>query len=395
MRTSPQRRRRSRARSVLSAAFAALALVVMTACATGTPSTTPSPTEKAPATVTVTDIVGREVQLKTPVQRMFLGESRLLYLTALLERDDPFAHIIGWTNDLMMTDPDSYNAYKEKFPAIADIPEVGALSKGAFSAETVIDLKPDVIVLTKSAYQSAQEIGAVETLAKVGIPTVVLDFREKPLETTVPSVELLGTMLGQEQRATEFATFYNQQIDLVRTRVAGADNQPLTFIYTAAGLGDCCRTFGSSNMGTLIELAGGKNLGTQLLPGESGALAEEQVLSSNPDHLVITGSNWVNQKNAVGYVNLGYEADEASARAQLAALMDQPGWGSLKATQSGQVHAMWHQFYTAPYNFIAAVQFAKWQHPDAFADVDPTALYREFHERFLPIPFTGTFWVTL
>ncbi len=343
----------------------------------------------------MTDIVGRQVEVKAPVDRMFLGESRLLYLTAILDRDDPVGHIVGWPNDLMQTDPDTYNAYKAKFPQIADIPEIGALSKGAFSAEKVIDLQPDVIVLSKSAYQSAQEIGAVETLEKVGIPTVVIDFRDQPLETTVPSVELLGQILGQEDRAAEFAKYYEEQIDLVRTRVAGLEPKPVTFLYRAAGIGDCCATFGASNLGTMIELAGGQNLGTQLLPGASGSLAEEQVLSSDPDQIVVTGSNWVNQANAVGYVNMGYEADEQTARDQLKALMEQPGWNGLKAVENGQVHGLWHQFYGAPYNFIAAVQLAKWFHPDAFADVDPTAIYQEFHERFLPIEYSGTFWVTL
>ena len=75
--------------------------------------------------------------------------------------------------------------------------------------------------------------------------------------------------------------------------------------------------------------------------------------------------------------------------------MDQPGWSGLKAVQDKQVHAMWHQFYTAPYNFVAAIQFAKWLHPEEFSDVDPTAVYREFHEKFLPVPYSGTFWVDL
>lgn len=382
----------------LSVVLATVVLLVMTACGSGNsaaPQSGGSPTPSAGSTITVTDIQGRQVELKAPVQRMFLGESRLLYLTAILDRDNPVQHIVGWPSDLKQTDPDTYNAYAAKFPEISNIPEIGALSKGAFSAEKVIDLKPDVIVLSNSAYKAAQEIGAVETLEKVGIPTVVIDFRDHPLETTAPSVELLGKILGQEQRATEFATYYNTQIDMVRQRVTGLEPKPLTFLYRAAGVGDCCGTFGSSNLGSMIELAGGRNLGTELLPGESGSLAEEQIFASNPDQIIVTGSNWKNQSNAAGYVNLGYEADEQTAREQLKKLMEQPGWSGLKAVQNGQVHGLWHQFYGAPYNFIAAIQIAKWQHPDEFSDVDPTAMYKEFHEKFLPIPFSGTFWVTL
>ena len=35
------------------------------------------------------------------------------------------------------------------------------------------------------------------------------------------------------------------------------------------------------------------------------------------------------------------------------------------------MHAAWHQFYGNPYDFVAIQQFAKWFHPDLFADLDP------------------------
>jgi iron complex transport system substrate-binding protein len=254
------------------------------------------------------------------------------------------------------------------------------------------------MVLSMAGYKSAQELGAIETLEKVGIPTVVVDFRDHPLKTTGPSVEILGQIMGREDRAREFVDFYDEQIEMVRSRVAGLEPQPVTFLYRAAGLSECCATFGRSNLGELIELAGGQNLGTQFLSGESGSLAEEQIFASDPNLIVATGANWTNSPNkvpGVGFVNMGYQADEDQARTQLQALTQQPGWGSLTAVRSGNVHALWHQFYGSPYNFVAAIQLAKWQHPEAFADVDPSQIYADFHERFLPVPFSGTFWVSM
>lgn len=374
-----------------------IVVTVLAACGAA-PATPQAASQESAQTVTVTDILGREVQVRAPAERIFLGEGRLLYLTALLDRDDPTRRIVGMPNDLKTADLDTYEAYRAKFPQIEQIPEVGALAQGAFSAEKVIDLKPDVIVLSKSAYKNAQEIGAVETMEKVGIPTVVVDFRDHPLETTVPSVKILGEITGQQDRAQEFATFYDEQIELVRSRVAGLEPKPVTFLYRAAGLSECCATFGRSNLGEIIELAGGQNLGTQFLPGESGTLAEEQIFASNPNQIVVTGANWSlspNKAPGVGFVSMGYQADPAQAQAQLRALTEQPGWSSLTAVQNGQVHGLWHQFYGSPYNFLAAIQLAKWQHPEAFADVDPTEIYREFHERFLPVEHGGTFWVSM
>jgi iron complex transport system substrate-binding protein len=373
--------------------MAVVALSALVAC--GAPPPAPASTAQ---TVTVTDIVGRQVQVKAAAERIFLGEGRLLYLMAMLDREEPLRRIVGWPNDLKTADLDTYERYREQFPQIDQIPEVGALSQGAFSAERVIDLRPDVIVLSMSGYQNAQEIGAIETMEKVGIPTVVVDFRDHPLETTGPSVEILGQIMGREDRAREFVEFYDTQIELVRSRVAGLEPKPVTFLYRAAGLSECCGTFARSNLGELIELAGGHNLGTQFLTSESGTLAEEQVFASDPDLIVLTGSNWTNSPNkapGVGFVSMGYQADPEQSRAQLRAITEQPGWSSLGAVRTGQVHALWHQFYGSPYNFLAAIQLAKWQHPQALADVDPTQIYRDFHERFLPVPFSGTFWVTL
>jgi hypothetical protein len=43
-----------------------------------------------PASVTVTDIAGRTVTVKQPVERIILGEGRQMYIIAALEPDDPF-----------------------------------------------------------------------------------------------------------------------------------------------------------------------------------------------------------------------------------------------------------------------------------------------------------------
>ena len=45
--------------------------------------------------VTVTDLLGRNVQVRAPVQRVILGEGRQLYLVAALDTDNPIQRIVG------------------------------------------------------------------------------------------------------------------------------------------------------------------------------------------------------------------------------------------------------------------------------------------------------------
>ena len=126
-----------------------------------------------------------------------------------------------------------------------------------------------------------------------------------------------------------------------------------------------------------------------------GTLNHEQVIVANPDVLIATGANWSAQSAGNLAVPLGYGADGAEAAERLRGLLKRPGFSELKAARDGRVHAVWHQFYNSPYLFVALQAFAKWLHPDLFADLDPDATFREVHERFLPIPYRSGFWVSL
>ena len=148
----------------------------------------------------------------------------------------------------------------------------------------------------------------------------------------------------------------------------------------------------------LVERAGGDNLGSGRVPGWAGTLNPEQILTSDPAVIIATGSNWTHASGKqpnVSYVSLGYGARPEEARAQLLKLTEQPGWSGLQAVRTRRFHAIWHQFYNSPYHFVALQQLAKWLHPDAFGDLDPERTFREFHEQFLPIAYSGAFWVSL
>jgi iron complex transport system substrate-binding protein len=88
-------------------------------------------------------------------------------------------------------------------------------------------------------------------------------------------------------------------------------------------------------------------------------------------------------------------ADPLAARKRLANLMERTPFPRLKAVKTGQVHAVWHQFYGVPYDFIPIQQFARWFHPDLFADLDPDKTFRDFHAKFLPITYRPGYFTTL
>lgn len=348
--------------------------------------------------VRVTDVLGRAVEVNTPVERVILGEGRQMYFVAALDRDDPFKRVVGWRDDLPKADPDSYKAYLARYPAIAKLPNFGGMKEGAFDVEQAIALKPDVLFLNVEAKVASDEAKLVEKLASVGIPVVYVDFREKPFQNTEPSMRLIGKLFGKEALAEDFIKFRAEQISLVTDRLAKAAalKRPIVMIERAGGYSDdCCMSFGNENFGKMVEIAGGKNFAADLIPGTFGTVNPEAIVAANPDVVIVTGGNWEAYVPGGAWVGLGPGVDLIEARRKLAALSRRPAFAQTAAVKNGRVHGIWHQFYNSPYQFVAIQEIAKWLHPDLFGDVDADATLKTLHERFLPLPYQPGYWVTV
>jgi iron complex transport system substrate-binding protein len=348
--------------------------------------------------VKVTDISGREVEVSLPVDHVILGEGRQIYFVAALDTDAPFKRVVGWRDDFRKADLDGYNAYLEKFPDMDKLPTFGGMKDGTFDIEQAVALKPDVIIMNIDAKTATEEAGYIEKLAKVGIPLVYVDFREKPMLNTEPSMRLIGKLFGKEERAEEFVKFRAEEIAKVTDVIAKAKDlkRPSVFIERAGGYSDdCCMSFGNENFGQMVELAGGHNMASGIIPGTFGTVNPEQIIASNPDQVIITGSNWELYVPGGAWVGVGPGADKATASGKLAKLMERPAFTGIKAVKDGNVHAIWHQFYNSPYQFVAVQQIAKWLHPDLFKDLDPDQTFRTMHERFLPVAYRPGYFVSL
>ena len=349
--------------------------------------------------ITVTDLAGRTVEVPHGAKKVILGEGRMFYATVVLDKDSPFDQIAAIGDDLPKSDPDTWNKYLARFPEAKDVPMIGAAASADFSVEKALELDVDVLVVTLGFYDKIRESGIIDTLEKAGVPTVFVDFRERPTQNTVPSVLLLGRIFGKEAEAQAFADYYMAQMRRVYNATSSLKpgERPSVLAERAAGLDPsvCCNTFGNFNFGEFVAEAGGFNIGSKYFTGVSGVLNPEALVVEDPDYILVTGANWSNSNPGNKAVWLGYEADPAKAGDQLEGLMQRPGFPELKAVKGDNVMAIYHQFYQSPYHFVAVQALAKWLHPDRFADLDPQATFQELHERFLPIDVSGVFWMTL
>ncbi|WP_222105036.1 ABC transporter substrate-binding protein [Halomonas sp. SH5A2] len=347
--------------------------------------------------ISVTDVAGRDVTLEAPAERVILGEGRQIYLVGILEPEDPFAHVVGWREDFSQADPDNYARYLERFPEIEAIPTFGGFKDGTFDVEQAASLTPDVVLMNIEAKAATEDAGYDDKLAELDIPIVYVDFREDPIENTIPSMRIIGKLMGDEAAAEEFITFAEEQLARVTDVIEQADpERPSVFIDRAGGYSDeCCMSFGPANFGEYVTLAGGSNIAADIIPNTFGTLNPEQIIAADPDHMVVTGGSWDAYVPGGDWVGVGPGADMEKAQAKLEALTERTAMTGIQAVESDNVHAIWHQFYNSPYYFVAIQQLAKWLHPDLFADLDPEATMAELHDRFLPIDYEPGYWLSL
>lgn len=347
--------------------------------------------------ISLKDVTGRDVEVNVPVKNIILGEGRQIYFLAALDKQAPFEHVVGWRDDLPKADPETYAAYLAKYPDIAKLPTFGGMKDGTFDIEQAVALKPDVILMNIDAKTATEEAGYIEKLGKVGIPLVYVDFREKPMENTEPSMRIMGKLTGKEQLAEDFIKFRADAIKRV-TDVLEKNNpkKPVVFVERAGGYSDdCCMSFGNENFGKMVEIAGGTNMAKDIIPGTFGTVNPEQIIASNPDQIIVTGGKWEAYVPGGAWVGVGYGADLNEARRKLENLTKRPAFTDVKAVKDGNVHAIWHQFYNNPYQFVAIQEMAKWLHPDLFEDLDPESTFKELHARFLPLDYKPGYFVSL
>lgn len=351
----------------------------------------------APACVraqTVTDLAGRSVDLPKRVERIVLGEGRQLYTLALLE-DPPLARVVGWQGDMASFDPQTYQQYRARFPQIDGIAKIGATSEASVSPEKVLSLRPDLAIFSISGHGPGRRNPLVEQLQKIGVPVLFIDFREHPLRNTIPSLRLLGQALGREARAEKFIAFYEAQTRRVTelTRDIPWAQRPRVLLDARAGDVAGVLTAGKGSFGELIEMAGGRNAGADLIPTPLGEANLEAVMASKPE--VYIASGYQHPTASAAGLRMGAQVSEALARESLLQVVRRrPEIASLPAVRSGHVHGVWHHFYNTPYHVVMLQAMATWLHPQRMAGVDPRVTWQQMHREFLGMPPTGQYWVS-
>ncbi|MDY0921404.1 ABC transporter substrate-binding protein [Leclercia sp. CFBP8987] len=338
--------------------------------------------------VTVKDLDNRTVTVEHEPQRIILQDGRDIFALALLERDNPFSRVVAWNNLPKKQDTETWNVLKRKWPEAEKILDMKFSDQGNVDLETVISRQPDLMIAQLRAKPSLVQTGVLAQLEALHIPVIFVDYELHPVKNTLPSIALLGKVMGQTGRAQAYIDFYQQRLDRIHQRLATVSKKPLVFIEPIAGVGGldngCCFTHARNGWGGLVEAAGGTNIGSQLLPGASGNIAVEKIISLNPDYYLMTGSKRPGKGTAI--IPFGYNVPAHDVSAAFNALLTRQGVASIPAVAQGHTGALYHHFYNNPYNIVAIETLSKIFYPTLFKDVDPLEDYHAIIKNFTHIP---------
>lgn len=334
---------------------------------------------------TVTDVLGREVTFDAPAKRTIVGFYPEDYMA--IGTEAAYDNVVGMSKYIWQARSANWDLYVKHRPSLDKIPEIGRVDTNTFSAEKVISLNPDVLMLADWQYKG---LGSeIERIEDAGISVVVVDYNAQTLERHIKSTQLIGVITGQEERAEKIANEYKQNLEMISQRLESANlEKPKVYTeYGAAGVNEVGYTFGKNMWGAIATMAGGDNISAPFVEWW-GKLNPEQIIVANPDVIVMTGYESGSSDDAM---LMGQGVDEELAKQRLAGFKQRIGWSSIAAVKNNRMYAAYHGACRTILDGAMLQFYAKAMYPEQFKDLDPKQAYLDFYAKYLPVTPSGSF----
>ena len=308
---------------------------------------------------TITDSLGRVVEIPENVESVVCVGVGALRYTCYMGAQDLVIGVEDYEVKAGMTRLYNY----VNFDKFKDLPVIG--TNGEPYTEEIINLAPDVIVMSKSASVEADDLQA-----KTGTPVVVVPGSDTTLDQNAyDTIRILGELYGKQTRAAELTAYLeNIQKDLDnRTKDIADSEKPSVYVGGVSFKGHHGFEGTEAGYGP-FELIHANNLADTT--GKSGAfnIDLEQVLAWDPDIIFV-------DFNGMTLINEDYAKNSDY-------------YNALTAVQEGKVYSQ-ISFRSSASNLETALADAYYAacviYPQQFADVDPVAKAGEIFEMLLGV----------
>ena len=376
-----------KAKKILALLLAGMMLLSLAACGgekaaetksteapatTAAPETTAAPTESAE--ITITDMIGREVTV-TPgsYQNVVCIGAGALRMYSYIGDVNLLCGVEDIDNTTLEERPKMFDAvarpyvlaYGDVFSTLPSCGVGGPMAQAA-EAEKILACNPDIVI---SEFEDVEKENALQE--QLGVPVITLKAGPKGVfdDAFSGSMELLGKVFGQEEKAAALVKFVQDEAAEITARTADIPEDSKPSVYVC-GLG---------NWGTTNHLMTAENYVSFQIAGVKNVLTD-------------TGTQGIQPIEEEKFVELGDSMDimimDAAAVKNIAPLYqeDPTMFDTCKAWQDGEVYLemAYNAYYT---NFeIALINtwfIAKTVYPEQFKDIDLTAKTNEVTKAFL------------
>ena len=343
---------------------------------TEAPATTVAP-ETTQATesaeVTVTDMIGREVTVVPgSYQRVVCIGAGALRMYSYIVDVNLLAGVEDIDNTSLADRPMMFDsvarpyvlAYGDVFSTLPSCGVGGPMAQTA-EAEKILSCNPDIVI---SEYEEVEKEDALQE--QLGVPVITLKAGSNGVfdGAFYGSMELLGTIFGEEEKASTLISYVQDQSAEIIARTVGIAEEDKPSVYVC-GLG---------NWGTTDHLMTAENYVSFQVANVKNTL----------NGLGVQGIGPIEEEK---FVELGDQMDiiivDAAAVKNIKPLYqeDPTMFDTCKAWQNGEVYLeMAYNAYYTNYE-IALINtwfIAKTVYPEAFADVDLTEKTNEVTQMF-------------
>jgi len=293
--------------------------------------------------VTITDQAGREIVIEKEPETLVSGYYISSSLLIALELDDRLVGIEAKAAKRPI--------YKLAAKELIDLPSVGSAKE--FDLEGCAALNADLVILPLKLKDTAA------TLEELGIQTVLVNPESEALLTEM--IDIIATATNTVARAEELKNFINSTKDMLAEKLANVEAKN---VYLAGNSSVLSTAGNKMYQNGMIELAGGKNVASEVDDKYWVEIDYEQLLAWNPDYIIIAAE-------------AEYTAEDVLADATLS---------ECSAVVNGNVYKMpsdaeaWDS--PVPSGILGSVWVAGILHSDVISSEESDNIIEEFYETF-------------
>lgn len=258
----------------------------------------------------VTDSIGRQVELPSPVTTAVVANA---YNVEIINAIDCLDRVIGVDYNIFQDKESWKNQFTED--------QVIGKSQKELNYEKIIELNPQVLILTGNGTWEEAE----QQLDPFGIKVCVVDaYYTDQFEQTC---QTMGEIFGEAEKAKELSDYFMDKLDYINTQLAGVEKKTVYFEYRREGN----TTIPGNFFYYMVEYSGADNV---FKDSENVEVDTEAVVVKNPAYIV--------KVSAPDVYSSYYPPTTEEHQAIKEELASRPGWDEITAVKEDNILLLSH-----------------------------------------------------